>query len=227
MKIKLSYNKIIIHNTYELNKLIEKNVYNPIDELEISIIGTPEIPINLEKIPLSVSTLRFNYKYIEILLHKIPPNIKSIYFYDFSNLIEELPNTIENIQIHKGFNHPVTKLGDHLKSIDFGWNFNQPVDDLPSSLEKVVFYSSFTYPINNLPSNIKFIHIYNSNYDFASIKTLPKSIILLQLGINNLNLNNNIEFDFDLGGKNVICSTDITFDGKSQTLLKDIYFYKN
>lgn len=222
MKRKLSYNKITIRNTYELNELTKKNNSNPIDELEISI---PGIPIDLEKIPSSVSVLRFNYNF-ENLPHKIPPNIKSVYFYEFSEPIEELPNTIEHIQIHKGFNHPVDKLGDHLKSVDFGWNFNQPVDDLPSSLEKVVFYSSFTHPINNLPSNIKFIHIYNPNYDLSSIKTLPKSLILLQLGLDK-DFNNGCDFAFDLEDKKYISSPmEKSYDERKCVYLKNIYFYK-
>lgn len=220
MKRKLAYNKITIHNTYELNELNKKNNSNSIDEVEISIHG---FPINLEKIPSSVSVLKFNYNF-ENLPHEIPPNIKSVYFYEFTNLMEELPNTIEHIQIHKGFNNPVDKLGDHLNSLDFGWDFNKRVDDLPSSLEKVVFYSSFTHSINNLPSNIKFIHIYNPNYDLGSIKTLPKSIILLQLGLDN---DLNINFTSDLCDKNyILAPMDKNYDERKRVYLKNIYFYK-
>lgn len=222
MKRKLTYNKITIHNTYELNELTKKNS-NPIHEVSITIL---RIPIDLEKIPQSVSILRFNYNFVN-LPHEIPPNIKSVYFYEFHDLMEKLPNTIEHIQIYKGFNHPVDKLGDHLNSLDFGWDFNQPVDNLPSSLEKVVFYSSFTYPINNLPSNIKFIHIYNPNYDLDSIKTLPKSIILLQLGFKN-DLNIDYTFDFDLGDKKyILAPMDKSYDEQKCVYLKNIYFYKN
>lgn len=223
MKRKLTYNKVMIYNIHQLNELVKKNNSNPIDELEISI---PGIPIDLEKIPQSVSVLRFNYNF-ENLPHEIPPNIKSVYFYEFTEPIEELPNTIEHIQIHKGFNHQVDKLGDHLKSVDFGCNFNQPVDDLPSSLEKVVFHLPFTYSINNLPSNIKFIHIYNPNYDLGSIKSLPKSLILLQLGLNE-DFIDNFDFTFDLDGKNQISlPIENNYDGRKHIYLKNIYFYKN
>ena len=225
MKRKSSYTKITIQSIYQLNELNEKNNLIPINELEISIPG-PGIYVDLEKIPKSVSVLKFNYNYRNLPC-EIPLNINSVYFYEFYYPIEELPNTIEHIQIHKGFNHPVDKLGDHLKSIDFGWNFNQPVDDLPSSLEKVVFYSSFTYPINNLPSNIKFIHIFNPKYNLESIKTLPKSLILLQLGMDN-NLHNDFNFTFDLKGKNYVSlNTDTNYDSQKQVYLKNIYFYKN
>ena len=224
MKIKFGYKKIHLMYQYELDELIINNNLEPIDEIEFSF---PFMQFNLKKIPQSVSVLKFNYEFFDLSC-EIPPNIKSVYFHKFTDLLEELPNTIEHIQIYKGFNHMVDKLGDHFKSINFGHNFNQPVDNLPSRLEKVVFNSSFTYPINNLPSNIKFIHILNSNYDYASIKILPKSIILLQLGINNyLDYNNGIEFDFDLGGKKFISSIERIYDEKSQTLLKNIYFYKN
>lgn len=219
MKRKLTYNKVIIHNTHQLNELVKKNNSNPIDELEVSI---PGIPIDLEKIPQSVSVLRFNYNF-ENLPCEIPPNIKSVYFYEFSEPIEELPNTIEHIQIHKGFNHQVDKLGDHLKSVDFGCNFNQPVNELPSSLEKVVFHLSFTHPINNLPSNIKFIHIFNPDYDLENIKLLPKCLILLQLGLNKDLIDN---FTFDLDDKNQISlPIENNYDGRKHRYLKNIYFY--
>lgn len=220
MKIKSEYRKITIIYQYDLDKLIKNNDLKPIDEIEFSL---QNMQLDFKIIPQSVSALKFNYKFLNLPC-EIPPNIKYVYFHKYTNLLEELPNTIEHIVIYRGFNHPVDKLGDHLKSINFGCDFNQPVDNLPSSLEKVVFNSSFTYPINNLPSNIKFIHILNSNYDFTSIKTLPKSIILLQLGINNhIDWNNGIEFD--LGGKKFISPAERKYDEKSQTLLKDIYFF--
>lgn len=221
MKRKLTYNKVIIYNTHQLNELV-KNL-NLIDEVEISI---PGILIDLEKIPQSVSVLRFNYNF-ENLPCEIPPNIKSVYFYEFSEPIEKLPNTIEHVQIYKGFNHQVDKLGDNLKSVDFGLNFNQPINDLPSSLEKVVFHLSFTYPINYLPSNIKFIHIFNPDYNLENIKLLPKSLILLQLGLNE-DLIDNFDFTFNLCGKNQISlPIENNYDGQKQIYLKNIYFYKN
>jgi len=225
MKRKLDYNKVTIYNIYQSVGLVNKNNLNPLDELVISI---PEIPIDFKKIPSSVFALRFNYNF-KNSSHEIPPNIKSVYFHEFSDLLEKLPNTIEHIQIHKGFNHPVDKLGNNFKSIDFGFNFNQPVDDLPSSLEKVVFNSSFTYPINNLPSNIKFIHIYNYNYDLNSIKTLPKSLILLQLGLDkDYNDNYDFNFNFDLEDKKYISAPmEKSYDEQKHVYLKNIYFYKN
>lgn len=223
MKRKLSYNKYSIYNTDHLDCL--KNYHEQIDELEISI---PGIPIDMNKIPKSVSVLRFNYNF-ENLPCEIPSNIKSIYFYIFSHLLEELPNTIEHIQIHKGFNNQVDKLGNHLKSIDFGCDFNQQVDNLPTSLEKVVFNSLFTHPINNLSPNIKLVHIFNPNYDLMSIKSLPKSIILLQLGFDK-DMDNDVEFDFtfNLERKKYITEPiDKNYDSQKQLYLRNIYFYNN
>jgi hypothetical protein len=221
MKRKFYYNKEIIHNTSELNSL--KNNSKLLDELIISI---PNVLINMDKIPQSVSILRFNYNYKNLPLD-IPPNIKSLYFYEFSYLLEELPNTIEHIIINKGFNHKVDKLGNHFKSIDFGLNFNQQIDDLPSSLEQVVFHEFFTHSINNLPSNIKIIHIFNSNYDLMSIKKLPKSLILLQLK-DEKEYCSEFNFTFDLEGKNYI-SLPIhrIYDSERNLYLRNIYFYNN
>lgn len=221
MKRKLYYNKEKIYDIFELNSL--KNNSKLLDELIISI---PNVSINMDKIPQSVSILRFNYNYKNLPID-IPPNIKSLYFYEFSYLLEELPNTIEHVMINKGFNHRVDKLGNHFKSIDFGLNFNQPIDNLPSSLEQVIFHEFFTYPINNLPSNIKIIHILNSNYDLMSIKKLPKSLILLQLK-DKKEYYTDFEFTFDLEGKNYISlPIDRIYDSERNLHLRNIYFYKN
>jgi len=213
-----------IRNNSEL-KHISTNVFEQPTILEISIQG---IPVDLNLIPNTVNTLKFNYNF-ENLPCEIPSNIKKVYFYEFSDLLEELSDTIEDIEIHKGFNNTVDKLHHGLKSISFGCNFNQPIDNLPSSLEKIVLGNNFTHQINNLPSNIKFIYLSNPEYDYPSIKKLPKSLVFLQLG-----LNEDIDFDFNLltnQNINHICQLEKNYGLQGLTYsntqyFKNFYFYK-
>ncbi len=197
-----------------------------ITELEISIPGKP---IEMNQIPQTVHTLRFNYNF-ENLPSSIPSNITSVYFYEFSDKIEELPNTIENIDIHKGFNHSVDKLHNNLKYLNFGWNFNQPIDNLPTSLEKIILGQYFTHSINNLPPNIKFVYIGNPNYSHTSISKLPKSMIFLQLATDkdfdldfNSEINDNYNYICQLEKNNSI-STSNSFT--NALFLKNYYFVK-
>jgi len=215
-----------IRNNSQL-KHISTNVLEQPTIMEISI---PGIPVDFNLIPDTVHTLKFNYNY-ENLPCEIPPNIKKVYFYEFSDLLEELPDTIEDIEIHKGFNNPVDKLHYGFKSISFGWNFNQPIDNLPSSLEKIVLGNNFSHQINNLPSNIKFIYISNPEYDYGTIKKLPKSLIFLQLGVNedidyeissNSLINQNIKYIIQLE-KNY-CTNGFTYSNTQY--FKNYYFYK-
>jgi hypothetical protein len=224
-KIKESF-KVIIRNNEKLknlNKIYDKKI----TELEISIPGKH---IEMELIPNSIESLKFYYDY-ENLPCEIPPSIKSVYFYEYYHLIEDLPITIENIEIYKGFNHPVDKLNNNIKYISFGWNFNQPIDNLPTSLEKIILGPSFTHSINNLPSNVKFIHINNPDYDYLSILKLPKSILLLQLATNedfDLIFSSYIEDNF----KYVCCleknlSISNSYNYSNALYFKNYYFYQN
>lgn len=217
---------VYVRNNSQLKQMSTNNLEQP-SIMEISI---PRIPVDLNLIPNTVHTLKFNYNF-ENLPSEIPPNIKKVYFYEFSNLLEELPDTIKEIEIHKGFNNPVDKLHHGLKSISFGWSFNQPIDNLPLSLEKIVLGNNFSHQINNLSSNIKLIYILNSNYDYGTIKKLPKSLIFLQLGVNE-----DIDFEFEsnlLTDKNINYISQLEknngangFTCSFAQYLKNFYFYK-
>ena len=197
----------------------------------IKILIPTHIDLNL--IPKTVHTLEFNYLFKNIPC-EIPPNIKKVFFYEFTYLLEELPNTINEIEIYKGFNHPVDKLHFGLKSINFGWNFNHEINNLPSSLEKIVLGANFNHQINNLPSNIKFIYLSNPKYDYETIKKLPKSILFLQLGINEdidfelhscllTNLNKNYELQLE---QNYAYGYGNGYAYSNTIYFKNFYFYK-
>jgi len=212
--------KAQIRDNIALKNLSKINNQN-VTELEISIPGKP---IQMNLIPHTVHTLKFNYNFENLPL-EIPPNIISVHFYEFSDRIEELPNTIENIDIYKGFNHPVDKLHNNIKSICFGWNFNQPIDNLPTSLEKIILGAWFTHSINNLPPNIKFIHIGNPDYNHISILKLPQSIVFLQLATNE-------DFDLDFGldinnNFNYVCQLEKNYSASGINSYTNALYYKN
>ena len=218
---KIENNSINIFTVSQLKNLL--NNYEKVSEIEISI---PNTHIDMNFIPKTVSALKFNYVF-KNSPSEIPPNIKSVYFYEYPYLVEELPNTIKQIEIYKGFNSSPDKLNDSVTFINFGLDFNQPIDNLPMSLEKIILGIKFIHSINNLPSNIKFIHIYNPLYDYQTIKKLPTSLILLQLGTNNdidLELTHHI-----INNLNYISqlekNQDSEFFGKIK-YLKNYYFYK-
>lgn len=219
MKRNKNYNKVSVYHNYNFNELKNKT---DITHIEICI---PNALIELNKIPNSVIDLRFNYNFINSPC-EIPLNIKSIYFHEYSNLLEELPNELENISVYKGFNYPVDKLHDGLKSIDLGLDFNQPIDNLPSTLEKIVLGIKFKHCINNLPSNVKFITILNTTYDISSIMNLPKSIILLELGTDT---DFDFKFGFDMSTTKYIDTLEKNNDdlGRMIFYIKKIYFYKS
>lgn len=202
-----------------------KDVSIGLEKPTIMELFIPGIHIELNLIPASVHTLKFYYKFVNLPC-EIPSNIKSVYFYEYSDLLEELPYTIENIEILKCFNHPVDKLHSNLKSLSLGWNFNQSIDNLPSSLEKIVLGINFNHSINNLPSNVKFLYISNPNYNYETIKKLPKSLIFLQLGVNDdidleLGLNPNSNFIIQLEKNYGVNS----FTYSNTQYFKNFYFY--
>lgn len=225
MKIVKKNITVQIRNNYELKNILTNCIEQPtIIEILISGGGMTE----LNNIPNTIHTIKFNYKFINPPC-EIPSNIKTVIFYEYSNLLEELPHTIENIEIYKSFNHPVDKLHNNLKSLSLGWHFDQYIDNLPSSLEKIVLGSNFTHSINNLPSNVKFIYIANPNYDYGSIKKLPKSLILLQFGMNN---DTDIDFGFDLNSNSkfiIQFEKNYGINGftySNTQYFKNFYFYK-
>ena len=224
MKRSIKNKLLLVRNNSELKRISTNDLEQP-TIIEISISG---IPVNLNLIPSTVHKLKFNYNF-ENLPCEIPPNIKTIYFYQYSDLLEELPDTIENIEIYKGFNHPVDRLHYGLKSISFGWNFNHEINNLPSSLEKIVLGNNFNHQINNLPSNVKFIYISNPDYNYETIKKLPKSLIFLQLGVNG-----DIDIEFSsIVSDSLNCISQFeknyginSFTYSNTQYVKNYYFYK-
>jgi hypothetical protein len=202
---KRNINKRVVRSENELENI---NFINDIDELSIS---KPFDKFDLSLIPKSVSSIIFHYSYVNNP-SEIPEFISKLKFYIYKNYLEELPNNIKEVEICQGFNMPVDKLGNNFEIIDFGLCFNQPIDNLPSSIEKIVLAQSFTHSINNLPEKLKVLYLHNPNYDYSTIKNLPKNLILLQIG-----LKFSEDLDFDLN----IPHNYFTFEQKNGGINKD------
>jgi hypothetical protein len=103
--------------------------------------------------------IKFGYKFNEKL--DIPYNIKSIYL-DCNNqyIINNLPNSIEELE--------------------FGYYFNLELNDLPSSIKKIVFnkYNNYNKPLNNLPKNVELLKLSPEyNLQITNIPNKLKKII--------------------------------------------------
>jgi len=210
--IKKSIKHITVESKYRLIDIDKQ-----IKSIDILSFTTPKY-IDLNFIPNSTKKLIFHYKFIN-KPNEIPKFIKEIEFYEYYYLLEDLPTSVENIIINKGFNNNVDNLGNNFKYIDFGNSFNNPVDNLPNSLEKIVLGQNFNKPINNLPDNLKILFLHNISYDHTTIMKLPKSIICLQIKINDdieLDINN-----INITNKNIKCYRESVFIDN----IKHFYFY--
>ena len=147
---------------------------------------------DLSKIPETIIELDFRYEFSNCP-KEIPVFIKKLVFYKFHFPLENIPTNVNCVTIENGFNLSVDNLGNNFIELDFGNSFNQPIDNLPSSLEKITLGTYFTHSINNLPDNIKFIHLHNPKYDHTKIHKLPKSILFLQFGTENVDIELNLD----------------------------------
>jgi hypothetical protein len=155
-----------------------------IDEM---ILTNPNVKYDFTNLPITVRKLIFHYTFVNNPTD-IPEFVKEVEFYYYVCPLENLPTNINHVIISNGFNHPVDNLGNNFITIGFGDSFNQDISNLPSSLEKIILGYMFTHSINNLPDSIKFLRLHNPNYEHNSIQKLPKSIILFQIGIRNIDL---------------------------------------
>ena len=71
---------------------------------------------------------------------------------------ENLPKSIECIDLGFDFNHPINNLPDTLKKLKLSWNFNYELDNLPTGLEDLTIGSSYSHPLNFLPGGLKILN---------------------------------------------------------------------
>ena len=122
-------------------------------------------------------------------------NVKKAKFdYYFNNSIDNLPDTIEYIELGWEFNTPINKLPTNLKEINFSNFFNQPLTCLPEGLTSLRVSKHFNQPLNkfNLPRTLKHLYIGRNFNHKLEPGDLPEGLITLVF-INNSKYSHNLE----------------------------------
>ena len=118
---------------------------------------------------------------------EIPDNIKKIVFGHFFNQPiskENLPKSIECIDLGFDFNHPINNLPDTLKKLKLSWNFNYELDNLPVGLEDLTIGSQFNHPLNFLPGGLKILKFSCVSDYFYPLDNLPNTIYKMEISMN-------------------------------------------
>ena len=97
-----------------------------------------------------------------------------------TDLIENFPNSLEEIIFGKNFIQPIYKFPNKIKRLVFLHdNYNQDLNNLPDSVKKIRLNKNYNKQILNIPNNLKLIKCHY-NYKFTDYLQLYKSA-------NNLN----------------------------------------
>ncbi len=75
--------------------------------------------------------------------------------------IEDIPESVEYLNLDGDFNLPVDNLPRNLKRLTLGPKFNLPLGNLPDCLEELEISDSFNQPIYTLPPNLKVLKLGN------------------------------------------------------------------
>ncbi len=98
----------------------------------------------------------------------------------FNQLVDNLPESLEYLELGDNFNQPVDSLPKTLVKLIIGNVFNQPVDNLPNTLKHLELGDTFNYPVDNLPSGLEYLNI---GYEFTNlINNLPEKLLNLRIG---------------------------------------------
>jgi hypothetical protein len=151
---------------------------------------------NFNKYLNKIHCIRFCDGYFTpVLDFSIFKNVKKAKFdYYFNQSIDNLPDTIEHIELGWEFNTPINKLPKNLKEIIFDNFYNQPLTCLPEGLTSIRFHKHFNQPLNkfNLPRTLKHLYIgRNFNHKFEP-GDLPEGLETL-LFIDNSKYSHNLE----------------------------------
>ena len=151
-------------------------------------------PINEILFADHIESIKFGYWFNQDISDvEWPKSLKKLVFTgEFNHPIDELPDTINILELSDGFNCPIKKLPPLLKKIVFGNNFNQQLDNIviPSSLETIIFGDSFDNSLNNIifPDDLIELHL-GKSFNSVGLESLPNVQILKILNINKNILN--------------------------------------
>ena len=85
------------------------------------------------------------------------------------HLVENLPNSLVELELNQIFNLELDNLPSNLKKIiicPYG-DFNKKLNNLPNSIEEIILNKSYNKQIKNIPQNLKKITCLK-NYPFIN-----------------------------------------------------------
>lgn len=113
---------------------------------------------------------------------KFPPTLKYIHFGNyFNDSIDNLPNSVEIIELGNHHNHEISHFPDNLKKINFGKKYKYSIDNLPDGVEEIIITSKYDKQITKLPLSLKKISIYTKYKFMEELKQLcvKQNVILI------------------------------------------------
>ncbi len=183
---------IQLYNDWDnYNKIPDKNknfIFFP-KKLKIgleSLSQSNEI-FDLGKIPNCIDSIFFNFSFktTNILgsFELLPSTIKNVKISKLYIPLDNLPNTIEHLEINQyASTVNIDNLPNGIKILILGDNFDLPINNiLPNTLEKITLGKNFTQDINILPPNLIYISIENHRYNYTKINLLPEKIKIFKI----------------------------------------------
>ena len=129
-------------------------------------------------IPKNVTHLTFGYEFNQ------PVNLSNIKYIKLNcnniNIIENLPNSVEEIEFGSNFNLELNNLPNSIKKISFNYfsNYNKELNCLPEFIEYLELGKYYNKKISKFPLNLKTIKCYEK---YKYIDDFKVDIVFLKL----------------------------------------------
>lgn len=178
------FNKTLINlpKSVEQLELFNDSAILP-DHIKLLIIRSKKVPLNF---PRDVERIVFNSEFnqpVDHLFNDEMKNLKTVEFgYHFNQTIDNLPDSVEELIIHRKFNQQIRKFPLNMKKLVF--NTQEEIyfdlEILPKGLEVLSLKCKEGQKLINFPPNLKILVI-DSKKDCV-IENLPDSLRILALG---------------------------------------------
>jgi hypothetical protein len=145
-------------------------------------------------LPDHIESIKFGHWFNQSIVNvEWSKSLKTIIFGDeFFQLIDELPDTIEFLELGYNFNLPINKLPNSLHSIVFGKKFNQSLEiiKLPKLLKSIIFADDYDQQLENIKLSTEIVELHlGKKFNTNKLGNLPDVKILKIVNISE-NLNN-------------------------------------
>lgn len=137
------------------------------------------IQLNSKLTHLTHYNYYYNY-YKHIHCYKLPESLKFLELTSCDdNIINNLPDRIEELVLGVGFDSKLSNLPNQLKKLTIlNYTYVGELDELGDGIEELVIYNNVQ--LDNLPSSLKKLIIKNKNYS-KELNNLPKNLEYLEL----------------------------------------------